>query len=78
MLKARRAAAEAHCSHFIDAEAEDQRPCHIHSWGFWIPDKDLPLLDQVLVGLSIYCVYDRCVRRLGWNVVLDGWDWCRR
>lgn len=72
MLKAQPAATEAHCSHFIDAEAEDQRSWHIHSWGFWIPDKDLPPLDQVPVGLSIYCVYGRCVSSLGWNVGLDG------
>lgn len=68
MLKAWRVAVEVHCSHFIDAEAEDQRQGHIHSWGFWIPDEDLPPLCQVLDGLSVHCVYGPCVRRLGQNM----------
>ena len=53
-------------------------PWHSQSWAFWIPDKDLLPLDQVLVGLSICCVYGRCVRRSSWNVGLDGWEWGRR
>lgn len=39
-LKAQRTAMEAHCSHFIDAEAKDQKRWHIPLLGLL----DIPLL----------------------------------
>lgn len=40
-LKAQRTAMEAHCSHFIDAEAKDQKQWHIPLLGLLDPTQGL-------------------------------------